>query len=119
MNNPGLTRSFKAETATTAYHVAALGSADYQTALAGAATDALIGTYTDVDNAIGDDADVVLGGMPLVKLGGTVARGDRLTSDADGQAVAAATTNNYFGTVLVSGVAGDIVPYLHGLGVMP
>jgi hypothetical protein len=60
----------------------------------------------------GDRIDVVRSGIAEVEFGGTVARGDPLTADASGRAVAAAPAagaNAYvIGFAEVSGVLGDI-----------
>lgn len=60
----------------------------------------------------GDTVDVVVSNYPLVKYGGTVTRGQALTSDADGQAVAAAAGNQIAGYACVSAVDGDIGPMM-------
>lgn len=46
-----------------------------------------------------------------VRLGGTVAKDDLLTSDASGLAVKATTGNTVFGRANVAGVSGDVVEY--------
>lgn len=53
---------------------------------------------------------VQLDGIGEVKLGGTVAIGDNLTTDANGAAVATTTTGHWvFGRALDAGVVGDVI----------
>lgn len=55
---------------------------------------------------------VAIAGQPKVILGGTVAPGDRLTSDAAGKAIVTVTSGHYvFGEAIEAGVAGDIVQF--------
>lgn len=90
--------------------------------LANAATDLLLGT-TD---ALGVDADQVIDittvGVSEVTLGGAVAFGDKLTSDAAGKAVVAAGSagvdKHTIGTAMAAGVANDVIPYQVGLGTL-
>lgn len=65
------------------------------------------------DLAIGDTSRLHLESpdRPLVKLGGTVERGDLLTSP-DGEAEAAVDGNYYFGEACDAGVANDIIAYI-------
>lgn len=91
-------------------------SADYTVVQAAAVSDHIMGVTTEVTVVSGDRCDVVLSGIADVKLGGTVTRGDRITSDASGNGVTAAPaagTNNWvIGIAIISGVSGDIVPVL-------
>jgi Uncharacterized conserved protein (DUF2190) len=114
MANNGLTKSYTAEGAISANRFVKVGAADYGVLAAAAATDKIIGVSTEVDAAIGERADVVHDGIADLKLGGAVARGDLLTSDATGRGVVAAPaagTNNRIGAMaIISGVADDIIP---------
>jgi hypothetical protein len=62
----------------------------------------------------------VFAGIAYVKLGGTVARGDILTSDTNGNAITAApaagTNNRTIGIARVSGVVGDVAEVMLALG---
>lgn len=77
-----------------------------------AATEFSIGVTTEVDAITGETVDVVRGGLADVEYGGTVTRGQPVTSDATGRAVAAApgagTNNRIIGFAEVSAVVGDI-----------
>lgn len=112
MGNPTQIKNVIAETAVTKYRIVKFGSADGKMVQAAAATDALIAVAGELDAAAGERLDVVTAGIADVEYGGTVARGDLLTSDANGKAVAAApaagVNNAVIGRAWVSGVVGDI-----------
>lgn len=116
MANIGLTKSYTAEGAISANRIVKVGAADWGALQAAAVSDKLIGISTEIDAASGERVDVVHEGIADLKLGGTVARGDFLTSDASGQGVVAApaggTNNQIIGKALISGVSGDIIPVL-------
>lgn len=120
MATNGLTKSYLAEAAISANRIVKVGAADYGALTAAAVSDKLIGITTEIDAASGERVDVVLEGIADLKLGGTVARGDLLTSDASGQGVTAApaagTNNRIVGMALISGVSGDIIPVKVQLG---
>lgn len=112
MSNVLLARNFKAEAAIPAFTLVKPGTADGNVLAAAAVADSIIGVTTDIPAALGERADVILAGVADVLYGGTVARGDWLTTDASGRAVTAAPTagvnNNVIGRALVSGVLGDV-----------
>ena len=99
--NPLLTKSRNAGGAITRYRITKYGAADGEVLQAAAATDALNGRV-----------DISVNGLANVEYGGVVTRGDELTSDAVGRAVAAApgagSNVNIIGYAEVSGVSGDI-----------
>src|SRR4051794_25888097 len=90
MANNGLTKSYTAEGAITANRIVKVGANDWGVLQGAAATDSLIGISTEIDAASGERIDVVHEGIADLKLGGTVARGALVTSDASGQGVAPA-----------------------------
>ena len=111
----GLEKSVKCTAAlATAYLIAKFGADDDTLAQATASTEELVGVFQHTTTTIGEEVRVMLDGISRVVLGGTVARGNYLTSDANGKAVAAAPgagVNAYvIGQALASGVAGDIIP---------
>jgi hypothetical protein len=59
-------------------------------------------------SAAGRPSLVRVFGPSKVKLGGTVVKGDRLTSDASGNAIVAASTKQVVGIAMTAGVSGDI-----------
>lgn len=64
-----------------------------------------------VDGSVADgQAAIAVGGTTKVKLGGTVAPGDLLTSDGSGKAIATTSNGNFYGLVALEiGVANDII----------
>ena len=112
MNIPGITKAYKAEAAISARRIVKHGTADGTAVQGAAAADKLIGVSTEIDSAIGETVDVVKTGLADVVYGGTVTRGDPLTSDASGRAVTAApaagANARLIGIAEVSGAVGDI-----------
>ena len=117
MANRDLVKSYTAESAIGPCRIVKPGANDFGVAIAAAAADKVFGvTLPLITVAIGDSVEVAHDDIADVVLGGTVTRGDLLTSDANGAAItatAAAGTNiRVIGIALVSGVAGDIIPVL-------
>jgi len=111
----GLEKSVKCAAAiATAYLIAKFGADDDTLSQATASTEELVGVLQHTTTTAGEEVRVMLDGITRVVLGGTVARGNYLTSDANGKAVAVAPgagVNAYvIGQALASGVAGDIIP---------
>src|SRR5262249_46830404 len=103
-----LIRNYKAGGAITGYgYIVKPGANDYEVLIAAAATDLLLGVVNQQGAvASGDRCDVMLEGVADVVLGGTVTRGNEITSDANGKGVAAApgagTNNRIIGMALQS-----------------
>jgi hypothetical protein len=118
---PTLIKSFVASADADPFHIAAFSTGS-QVAPADADDDVLIGTYDAMGAVSGGMADVILGGIGSVKLGGTVTAGAPLTANADAEAIvcaaAAGETRRYIGFALQAGVDGDIVDYLHAPGLL-
>lgn len=112
-------RSYTAETAVGKYLIVKPGTADMNVVPATGPTDLLIGTADGTDTVIGDMVDMGNGDLHHVLLGGTVTRGQPLTSDANGKAVAAApaagVNNRIIGYAELSGVANDVITYHRSL----
>lgn len=112
MNNALLTKNYTAEAAIAAYRIVKFGATDASVLQATGVNDKGIGVQNEVAPALGERADVIRSGLAEVQYGGNVTRGDPLTSDANGKAVAAAPAagvNNYIiGFAEVSGIADDI-----------
>jgi len=108
-----LIKSHTAEGAITKYRICKPGTADGKMAQATASTETLMGVSTELSKTDGETVDIVLLGWAEVEYGGAVTRGDPLTSDANGKAVAAApaagTNANIIGFAPVSGVDADVV----------
>lgn len=122
MSNNSLAKSYLAEGAISAFTIVKVGANDYGVLSAAAVSDKLIGVATEIDAASGERVDVIHEGIADVKIGGTVARGDLITTNASGQGVAAApaagTNNRVIGVALISGVSGDIIPVMLSLGML-
>ena len=112
MSNPLLTKNFTAGAAVTKYRIVKFGTSDTKVIHAAAAANALIGVVADLGAASGERVDAHVAGVAFVEYGGTVARGDPLTSDANGKAVAAvfdgSSKVNTIGRAMASGVSGDV-----------
>ena len=119
MATPVIYKNFEAEGEIGPYVIVTHGTADYAVKAATGATVALVGTTDELGKLSNGRVDVCTGGIPEVALGGTVAAGDPLTSDASGKAVkATAAGNRILGFALVSGASGDIIPYQYSLGTL-
>jgi hypothetical protein len=105
-----LTKSLTATTAIPARTIVKFGPADGTGVPATDATAFTAGVSSDIDTAVGERASVFMNGnIADVVYGGTVSRGDALTADASGRAVATTTTGaRIVGFAEVSGVVGDI-----------
>ena len=115
-----LTKGYTATTAIGARRLVKFGAADGAVVLAAAATDLIIGVSTDIAADAAERCDVLMvGNIGEVVAGGTVARGDLLTSNASGAAITTVTAGNrYVGIAEVSGVAGDIISFIVAPGLI-
>lgn len=90
--------------------------------MAAASTDLVIGVNEALPVVAGERVDVIRAGIADVEFGGNVTRGQPVTADADGKAVAAApaagVNAHIVGFAEVSAVAGDIAPVMLTRGVM-
>lgn len=116
--NPLLPKEYLAGAAITKFRFVKFDATDGSVIQAAAATDKLLGV-SEHTAASGARVRANLIGIAEIEAGGTIARGDLLTSDADGKAVAAAPgaglNNRIGGIALVSAVSGDIFPMLQSL----
>ena len=109
--NEGLVKTYDAGGTINEYRIVKFGSSDSSVLQSGASTDKFAGVACLPKGATastGDSVDVIKSGIADVTYGGTVTRGDRLTSDADGKAISA---ESLFGTktaVVNGGSAGNI-----------
>lgn len=123
MHSPIFTKSYRSGAAVRARRIVQMGAADATVIEATAATQVQLGVSDRVgSNSVDQEIDVHHAGTADLVLGGTVARGARVTSDANGAGVAASpgagVNANYVGVALISGVAGDIIPVLIQPGVI-
>ena len=90
------------------FHIVKHGAADGFAVTSAAAADASFGVADSLGaEAANDPVDIIRGGIAEVVYGGTVTRGDALTSNAQGEAVVAVAGNRIIGFAEVSGVVGD------------
>jgi len=95
------------------YQLIKFGAADGVVVPAAGPTDLIIGGNGNIGGVLGDRADIIVDDCVEVRLGGTVTRGDKLTSDANGLAVTAApaagVNTHIAGYATVSGVLNDVI----------
>ena len=112
MNIPGLHKAYLAAAAIAAFRIVKHDAANGSVIQAAAAADKSIGVSTELPAASDETVDIVKNGLASVEYGGTVTRGDLLTSDTVGRAVTAAPAAGanvrIIGVAEVSGVLGDI-----------
>ncbi len=109
----GLVTAHEPGAAIAAYRLVKHGSVDGEVVQAAGTDAAIIGVCTRVPAAADDPVvEVVRSGIAEVMFGGPVARGEMVTSDADGKGVKAAPSAQaqafVVGIAEVSGVDGDI-----------
>jgi hypothetical protein len=112
MPNPGLIKTFTSALAIPAYTIVKFDSSDNAVAAAAAATDKMFGITTDIASSAGGECDVIVDDIAYVIAGGTIVRGDLLTSDASGHAVSivpgVAAAARVIGVAMVSAASGDV-----------
>lgn len=121
--NLGLIKTFTAGGSIPANGLVKFGSSDNVVVAAAAATDLIAGVCVQPGGASsGQSVDVQLSGIAEVKMGGTVARGAKVTSDGSAKGVAAApaqgVNNQIIGIAMATTADGDIADVLIAHGVM-
>lgn len=117
MYNHLLSKTYVAGGAINPYRILKWGASNGVVLQAAGATDLLVGVVNSVRAlASGERTEMVRAGIAEVEYGGTVTRGQPLTSDASGRAVAATldpvNPPNIIGIAEESGVVGDIRPVM-------
>jgi len=113
LTTPTLTKNFNSGAAVAPHRFVKHGSSDEAAIQAAGATDLIMGTSDELGaEASGESLDVHHTGVAYVEFGGTITRGQQVTSDANGKAVVAAAGNRTGGIAMTSGVSGDICPVL-------
>jgi len=132
--NPTLIKNVKAGAAVVKHRIVKFGADDDHMVQGAAATDLLMAVADELGASAAEKRlDVVVAGIADVEYGGTVTRGDPLTSDAVGKAIKSTrhthtentnatyvqnattgvgTAERIIGHAYVSAVAGDIGPML-------
>jgi hypothetical protein len=112
MRNEGLQKTLVAGAAVTKNRILKFGADDLTAIHAAGSTDLLMGVSDNLGAASAEPFDVIIDGLALVEYGGTVTRGDLLTADSVGRAIAAApaagVNARVIGVAMLSGVLGDI-----------
>ncbi len=114
----GISKAAKCTAAiNTAYTFCTPGADDDTFSVASGSTQPIVGVFQTTTTAAGQTAEVMVSGISNVVLGGNVTRGQEVASDANGNAVAAASYApasglHTAGIALESGVAGDIIAVL-------
>lgn len=113
MSSPSQIKTFTAEAAIAAFTIVKPGTSDGNMLAAAAVSDKLYGVSDPIgQSTVGGRVEVIIEGEADVLYGGTVTRGDLVTSDASGRAVTAApgagTNNRIIGVAKISGVVGDV-----------
>ena len=108
-HNPVLTKTYSAGGGIAARTIVKFAASDLTVVAAAAAADLAIGVNDVLAVVSGERADIHLSGVVDVVYGGAVTRGQALTSDATGRAIAASNAGEIcIGFAEVSGVANDI-----------
>lgn len=109
--NHGLIKSYTAGGAIAANTIVKFGATDTTVVPAAAATDLSIGV-SDLAASSGQMVDCIMDGIAMVKAAGSITRGQPVTANASGQAIAATPGAGVriVGIALASGVSGDLVP---------
>ena len=112
--------TFKATAAIGQYKIVKGGADNEHVTVAAAGSDNSVGVAMGAATVAEQFIEVaVAGGGAKVQLGGTVAFGDKLTANASGLAVVAATTNDVVGVAMEAGVSGDIIGMVVQLSQLP
>jgi Uncharacterized conserved protein (DUF2190) len=108
-HNPILTKTYTAGGTIAARTIVKFGAADFAVVAAAAAADLAVGVSDVLAVVAGERVDIHVSGLADVVYGGAVTRGQALTSDAQGRAIAASNAGEIcIGFAEVSGVANDI-----------
>jgi hypothetical protein len=120
MANPDLAKTYNAEANIPPYTIVKFGANDFGVTPGAASTDTLVGVSTNLNVLSGNRVDIYHEDIAYVKLGGTVTRGNFVTSDVNGNGVAAAPgagiNAGVVGIARQSGVVGDVIEVLLGPG---
>ena len=94
------------------YRLVKLGTGTNEIVLASSATDRIIGVLQEKPK-LGQPGQVAILGTSKVVAGGTISKGDCITSDSNGRAIAATTAGDtVIGIALENAVSGDIFEIL-------
>jgi len=106
--NPTLIKSLDAAAAVEGRTLVVLSAAG-TVSTATAKTVGILGVSEQIGSRPNGKVDVIMSGIALVELGGTVAQNDYITASATGKGVEAADDEKYVGMAMESGVVGDYI----------
>jgi len=112
VKNDLLNKAYTAAEAIDPYLIVKPGLAGNEVVKATAPTDPLIGAINILGGQPGMTCEVARVGVSEVQLGGTVAAGDPITSDVNGQGVLAVAGDRIIGFAETAGPAGAVIPYI-------
>lgn len=117
MANPNFIKSMACAAAIAGRRVVAVGASDFAAVTASAVSSPAIGISEQIGSRLNDTVvDVILSGTAEAVAGGTITRGDRLTSNGSGAVITStAETDRIVGVALQSAVSGDIINVLIAL----
>lgn len=117
MRNDGLIKSFYADGTLRGRKLVTFGTGKLKVKEATAADQALIGVTTQIGSETNGRVDVIFSGISEAVAGGSIAKGDVLTSDANADAITATqAADRVIGIALEDAVAGDYVSILIAQG---
>ena len=117
MRSETLIKTFTAPAAVTAYTLVTFAAGNNAVEIANAVADPIIGISTSIGSQDNGRCDIVMGGVSEARIGGTVTKGDVLTTDASGRAIlATAGTDRVLGIAMADAVVGDIADVLIAQG---
>ena len=103
-----LSKTFTASSDIAAYRIITFHNKDYEVKQATANTQSLIGVSGEFDAKAQEPIDVKMVGIVRVRYGGNVTRGTLVTTNQNGEAITAASNNNFLGIALLSGKDNEI-----------
>lgn len=107
MRNENFVKSYFADGVIAKFRAVKFGSDDNHAAQATARNSLLLGVNCSLAAAAAEDPiDVVVGGIATVEYGGSVTRGNKLTADSNGKAIAA--TSRHYTKKIAGGSAGAL-----------
>jgi hypothetical protein len=117
MRSDTLIKTFNAPVAVTPYTLVTFAAGSNNVEIANAVADPIIGLSDSVGSQDNGRCDVIMAGVSEARVGGTVTKGDVLTTDSTGRAIlASAGTDRVLGIAMADAVIGDIAAVLVAQG---
>jgi len=119
MSKYGLIRPYTAEAKVLRHRFVKYGVGNRTAVTATAASDAIMGVSSELDIDTTGALDIAKTGETSLVIGGTVTKGDFLTSDSAGAGIKAVSGNRYGAMAEESGVTGDQIDVTLCFGKLP